>query len=250
MKKYLVISTVGDESLHNEWVQGEPNFDLVLIYYGNDESVAKAYTEYTPYVFMTKGEKYHLLKSLINSDPEFISNYSYIWMPDNDVSISTEGINKLFELAEYYNLSLCQPAMKGYVSHPITVPQNDSKLRYTNFVEVLAPLMSLETLMLVKDTFDENYSGWGYDFLWPYMLEYPEDKIAIIDSIIMTHTKPVGADYSRFPVHPSVESREMLNRLAPDLVIQQNEYSKIYDKTLTAAEVRQNFNATKSRFQL
>jgi hypothetical protein len=227
MKKYLVISTVGDESLHHEWIQDNPMFDLVLIYYRNNEDIAKTYSKQTPHVYMAKGEKYHLLKSLIESSPEFISQYSYIWLPDNDVSISTENINKMFEIAEQYDLYLAQPSMKGYVSHQITLPQPGNLLRYTNFVEVLAPLMNLETLMLCKDTFDENYSGWGYDFLWPYLLNYPKDKIAIIDNIVMTHTKPVGTDYSRFPVHPSVESQEMLNRLAPDLIPEQKEYSKI-----------------------
>ena len=227
MKNYLVISTVGDESLHDEWIENNPNFDLVLLYYGDSDTVVKEYAQQTPYVYMAKGEKYHLLKSLILSFPEFISNYKYVWLPDNDVSISTENINKMFEIANKYELLLSQPAMKGYVSHQITVPQPNSLLRYTNFVEVLAPLMSLETLLLCKDTFDENYSGWGYDFLWPYLLNYPKDKIAIIDSIVMTHTKPVGTDYSRFPVHPSVESQEMLNRLAPDLIPEQKEYSKI-----------------------
>ena len=97
MKKYLVISTVGDESLHHEWVQGTPNFDLVLLYYGNNEEVAIEYSKQTPHVYAAKGEKYHLLKSLITSSPEFISQYSHIWMPDNDVSISTDEINRLFE---------------------------------------------------------------------------------------------------------------------------------------------------------
>lgn len=227
MKKYLVISTVGDESLHPEWISGTPNFDLVLLYYGNKEEVVAEYAKQTPYVYAAKGEKYHLLKSLILSSPEFISQYKYIWLPDNDVSIATEDINKMFEIADKYNLSLAQPAMKGFTSHLITLPQTGNLLRYTSFVEVLAPLMSLETLMLCKDTFDENYSGWGYDFLWPYLLGYPKDKIAIIDSVVMIHTKPVGTDYSRFPVLPSVESEQMLSRLAPDLIPEQKEYSRI-----------------------
>jgi hypothetical protein len=213
MKKYLVISTVGDESLHSEWIQDNPIFDLVLIYYGNNKDIAKIYSKQTPYVYAAKGEKYHLLKSFILSEPEFISQYSYIWLPDNDVSISTQSINKMFLLAEEYNLSLAQPAMIGYVSHQITLPQPNNLLRYTNFVEVLAPLMSLDTLILVKNTFDKNYSGWGYDALWPYMLNYPKDKIAIIDSVVMTHTKPIGNDYSRFPIPPIVESEEILNTL-------------------------------------
>jgi hypothetical protein len=227
MKKYLVISTVGDESLHSEWIQDNPIFDLVLIYYGSNENIAKMYSKQTPHVYMAKGEKYHLLKSFILSSLEFISQYSYIWLPDNDVSIPTEKINRLFQIADTYNLSICQPSMRGYVSHAITIPLPNTLLRYTNFVEILAPLMDLKTLLYLKDTFDENYSGWGYDSLWPYMLNYPKDKIAIIDSVVMTHTKPIGNDYSRFPIPPNVESEEMLSRLAPDLIPEQKEYNKI-----------------------
>ena len=102
MKNYLVISTVGDESLHHEWIENNPNFDLVLLYYGDSDTVVKEYAQQTPYVYMAKGEKYHLLKSLILSFPEFISNYKYVWLPDNDVSISTENINKMFEIANKY----------------------------------------------------------------------------------------------------------------------------------------------------
>jgi hypothetical protein len=102
--------------------------------------------------------------------------------------------------------------MDGYVSHNITLPVINNILRYTNFVEVLAPLFSLEALLKVYQTFDLNYSGWGYDYLWPYLLGYPQDKIAIIDNIIMTHTRPVGSNYSRFPVHPGVEMGILLQK--------------------------------------
>jgi hypothetical protein len=227
MKKYLVISTVGDNSLHYKWIENNPEFDLVLIYYGEKENIIEKYTQHAQYMYVAKGEKYHLIKSLIVSSPELISKYSYIWLPDDDVYLSTEDINNLFKLAEEYDLYLCQPSMKGYVSHEITLPKPNSLLRYTNFVEILAPLMNLKTLMLVKDIFNENYSGWGYDFLWPYMLNYPEDKIAIIDAITMTHTKPVGTDYSRFPVLPGLELERTIYKLAPDLILEQKEYKTI-----------------------
>ena len=32
----LVLSPAGDNSLHSEWIQGKPNFDLVLLYYGDN----------------------------------------------------------------------------------------------------------------------------------------------------------------------------------------------------------------------
>ena len=83
----------------------------------------------------------------------------------------------------------------------------------------------MDSLLKIYKIFDENYSSWGFDYLWAYLLNYPQDKIAIIDSIVMKHTKPVGTDYSRFPKLPSLESQEMLNKLAPDLIIEQKEYT-------------------------
>ena len=206
----LIISPVGDNSLHSSWMGDDANFDLVLLYYGDNENIAQSYLYYTPYVYTAKGEKYHLLKSFIQSNLDFISNYKYIWFPDDDVSISTQNINKLFKIATQYELSISQPAMEGYISHEITKPIPNSLLRYTNFVEVLAPLFDKETLFKVYDTFNLNYSSWGYDYLWTHLLGYPKNKIAIIDDIIMAHTKPVGQSYSRFPRTPWEEMNELL----------------------------------------
>lgn len=224
----LIISPVGDNSLHNNWIGNNINFDLILLYYGDNESVAQSYTHHTPYVYMAKGEKYHLLKSFISNNLDFISKYDYTWLPDDDVDISPEDINKLFNMAREYQLSISQPAMEGHVSHEITKPVKDSILRYTNFVEVLAPLFDKETLLKVYDTFNLNYSSWGYDYLWPHLLHYPQDKIAIIDDIIMTHTRPVGQNYSRFPRLPWDEMNDLL--YSYNIVKQEINYSQIWKK--------------------
>lgn len=210
--KNLIISAVGDESLHEEWIAGSANFDLCLIYYGNNHEVAARYAQQSTYFLRAAGMKYHLLSDWITGNPSLIEQYHYIWMPDNDVSISTDAINRLFQLAVEYQLQLCQPAMKGYISHPLTEPKPGSFLRYTNFVEVLAPLMHINSLHKLKDSFRLNYSGWGYDYLWPYLLGYPKNSIAIIDSIVMHHTKPIGADYSRFPKHPKKEMKDIFRQ--------------------------------------
>lgn len=212
--KYLVISAVGNESLHTEWIAGSPEFDLCLLYYGDDDVIADRYATHTPNFHRAKGMKYHLLQSFIDNNLDFITRYKYIWLPDNDVSIHTDDINRLFHVADETGLLLCQPAMTGYISHPVTQPTS-AFLRYTNFVEVLAPLMSLDTLLTLKNTFRINYSGWGYDYLWPYLLGYPKDKIAIIDALQMRHTKPVGTDYSRFPKHPKKEMKELIKAYSP-----------------------------------
>lgn len=222
----LIISPVGDNSLHSNWINKD--FDLVLIYYGDNNDIAQSYINHTPYVYTSKGEKYHLLKSFIQDNVEFISKYDYIWLPDDDVDISPENINKLFNIAKEYNLFIAQPAMNGYVSHEITKPIPNSLLRYTNFVEVLAPLFNTETLLKIYNTFDLNYSSWGYDYLWSYLLGYPQNSIAIIDDVVMTHTRPVGQNYSRFPKIPWDELVELLQ--SNNIIKQEINYSQIWKK--------------------
>lgn len=215
--KYLIISAVGDDSLHSEWIAGEPEFDLCLIYYGNNDAIAEDYTGQARFFCRAQGMKYRLIHEWIKNNFEQIQTYTYIWLPDNDVSVSTADINRLFKTAEENSLQLSQPAMTGYVSHKVTLPQPGSFLRYTNFVEVLAPLMHVTTLLKLNDTFLINYSGWGYDYLWPLLLGYPQNKIAIIDAIIMRHTKPIGSDYSRFPKHPKKEMKEIIKQYRKEI---------------------------------
>ncbi|MCA6438296.1 MAG: hypothetical protein IM598_06745 [Chitinophagaceae bacterium] len=215
--KYLIISAVGDDSLHSEWIAGNPEFDLCLIYYGNNETIATSYSKQSTFFHHAQGMKYRLIHEWVKNNFDLVQTYTYIWLPDNDVSIATDHINKLFKTAEEYNLMLSQPAMTGYISHRVTQPQPGSFLRYTNFVEVLAPLMHINTLLKLTDTFLINYSGWGYDYLWPLILGYPENKIAIIDAIIMCHTKPIGTDYSRFPKHPKKEMKEIIKQHKKDI---------------------------------
>jgi hypothetical protein len=215
MKKNLIISSVGDKSLHYEWIkENNLNFDLILLYYGNDPNIIKRYSKHTNNIYQLidggKG-KFINIQAFIQNNIELISNYERIWLPDDDVSINSNDINILFDLSKKYKLKIAQPSMNGYVSHEITKPIPNNLLHYTNFVEVLAPLFSLDTLIKIYKTFNLNYSSWGYDYLWPHILGYPKDKIAIIDAIIMTHTRPVGQNYDRFPRSPWEEMNELLH---------------------------------------
>lgn len=225
----LVIATVGDNSLHKEWIKESPNFDLVLLYYGDNPDKAISYTDDTPHVYSAKGFKWWLIKSFLEASSELTSKYEYIWFPDDDISISTKEVNSLFSIAKEYDLWLCQPSLRGYVSHQITLSQPDSLLRYTNFVEVMSPLMSLNTVNILKETFDINYSSWGLDGIWPYMLGNPTDKVAIIDSIIMTHTKPVGnpALYSKIPHTLQEDEALAYDKFTNGTRFPQTEHSKI-----------------------
>jgi hypothetical protein len=94
----LVIAPAGDKSLHYKWIEGKPNFEMVLLYYGDDKDIAKSYTKHTPHVYAAKGFKWWLIKSFVEDNIDWVSQFEYIWFPDDDIEINTEGINKLFEI--------------------------------------------------------------------------------------------------------------------------------------------------------
>jgi hypothetical protein len=214
-KKNLIISAVGDDSQHKQWLSGDPAFDLILIYYGSSDVIFSDYSKDPSSCIRQKGQKFSLIKSFIDSHHELISRYEYVWLPDDDISISSDNLNKLFYTARQYNLQICQPAVispLGKVAHKITRPIEGYKLRFTNFVEVMMPLFDVKTLLFVCDDFDLSKSAWGLDASWSHRLSYPKNKIAIIDEITAVHTKPLGTDYSRFKVNPRTELNNMLRK--------------------------------------
>lgn len=184
-KKNLVISTVGDSSLHKHWC-GSKLFDTYLIYYGNKEG----YSGETKYYKKSKGYKYHLIKDALD-ESDFWKNYEYIWLPDDDLKISIENVEKLFKLMQFYKLDLGQPSIMGYYGTWITLHQMGSSIRFTNWVEIMCPCFSSEALSICKKTFKENNCGWGIEGTWNVLLDHPQNKIGIIDDVIAIHTRPV-----------------------------------------------------------
>lgn len=214
--KNLIISPTGDETLLENWVNGEKNFDIHLLYYCENNEIYNNLLSQGYKVEKVKGEKWGCIKKYFINNPHLFEQYDTFWFPDDDLLINNESINKLFDIHNSYGLLLSQPAAIGYTSHQITNPQN-SKLRYTSFVEIMCPMMSKDTLKVLLETFDLSKSGWGLDILWPKILGYPKDKIAIIDEIVVNHTKPVGENYgNRFSIHPWDEFNTIRNSYSVD----------------------------------
>lgn len=195
----LIISPTGKQSYYKKWTKGNCDFDIILLCY---EDIGELPLFCTPYVYNYKGEKWHIIKKFVLENLSFISDYDNIWFVDDDIDTYTESINNLFDIHRRYKLKLSQPTVTGYTSHWITNKVEGNILRYTNFVEIMCPMMNTETMLRLLPSFDLTESGWGLDLLWTKMLNYPTDKVAIIDEVTVTHTKPVGANYERFKVHP------------------------------------------------
>lgn len=181
--KNIVISAVGDESLHRRWMPAN-GYDIFLIYYGDN----KGFPDDSKFYKRKKGTKFHLVHEVIDD----IKNYDYVWIPDDDIFLDPKSINEMFEIAKNYDLEICQPSIIGWYGLKITLCHHDSFLRYTNYVEIMCPCFSQNALQKCKDTFLENKSGWGIDAVWHLLLGQPTDKLAIIDEISAMHTRPIG----------------------------------------------------------
>ncbi len=226
MKNNLIIVPSGDYSLHHNWISGNTNFDLVIIYYGDSEEKFNEYSNQSVHCVRKKGQKWHLISEYITNNFNNISNYEYFWFPDDDLLTNTEDINLYFDTIKENSLWLSQPSLSGYVSYEIENKVVGSKLRFTNFVEIICPSMDKKTVFKLINYFTMNESGWGMDYLWPKILGYPVDKIAIVDIITVEHTKPVGVNYNgRFTKEPMQELQELFYKY--NLTFNQQIYSSI-----------------------
>jgi hypothetical protein len=191
-RKNLVIVRAGDTSLHEQWITAgeDRNWDLIVNYYGDDPN---RFQSSEIRCIRSKSTKYPALQKLLIDIGEDVSRYGYVWLADDDLSCTQSDINQLFDICRQYRLHLAQPALTpdSHISHVLTLRNRSFTLRFSNFVEAMAPLFSMEFLQKAWPTFSEVQSGWGLDSLWPLLL--PDWKsIAIVDAVAVRHTRPVG----------------------------------------------------------
>ena len=192
VSRCLVVVRAGDASLHPTWTDdlATRGFDLVVSYFGKDPSRYRGEGERR---IDDAGQKFLGLHALLTRE-SFWRDYDYIWLPDDDLAIDQASIGEMFATAARLGLSLAQPALAwdSYYSHRITLAHPSFAWRLTNYVEVMAPCFARPFLERCLPTFTENLSGWGLDLLWPRMLPARPRSIAILDDVVMTHTRPVG----------------------------------------------------------
>ena len=189
-KKALVVIRCGDASLHPEYVNQHADFDVVLSYFGNDLPYDLTHIQYVHYC---KGSKWEGLNAFFQANPSIWQAYDYIWLPDDDLSSDVANINRFLQIADQEQFDLAQPGLthNSYWSFLITRQVKGLRYRVSNFVEVMAPLFSRSAFAVCVDTFAENKSGFGLDFLWRTLLK--GRKIGIIDQTPVFHTRPVGS---------------------------------------------------------
>lgn len=191
LKRNCVIAAVGKDSLHREWKKGrtKPDFDLHLIVY--DQSFNSFYED-ADFVSYRKGYKMKLVYHYLMEHPEYLEHYAYFFIPDDDIRMDADNINKLFREMEERRIEIAQPGLShSYYTFEHTLRDKACVLRYTNFVEIMLPCFSRAALKKVLHTFDANESGWGIEDHWPLLIQSDRRDIAVMDGIVAEHTRPI-----------------------------------------------------------
>jgi hypothetical protein len=184
----LLFTSAGDNTdFYNNWCNKNRNYDIWLVYYGDNDENYNKYSKYVDKIWKRKGAKFQKLYYLYQNNNDELMNYDRYLITDDDIIISTDDINKLFDISEKYELLICQASFKpiiSRISHKITKQQENNILRYTNFIEVTCPLFTKAALIKLFNVFEPKLIGWGIDylFIWANGINNM-NKYAVIDSI-------------------------------------------------------------------
>jgi len=189
-RRNLVICRTGRDSLHPGWL-GDPssrNWDLIVSAYDDDAPL----TGEEIFVHRFAGAKMPGLADFFARHWDLVAPYERIWLPDDDLDADRATIDRMFDLASHHDLRLFQPALTrdSHISWVITLQHAGFALRFTNFIEIMAPAFATPLLAQLRDSFTTSVIGWGLDFFWPRFTQL--GQTAIIDAAPVRHTRPVG----------------------------------------------------------
>lgn len=215
-RRNLVILRAGDQSLHPQWVaKADRNFDLLVSYYGQTPDMHRDSCD----LYETRrGPKWPCLGELLDQHPELVERYEAVWLPDDDLAADTDTLSRMFDLFHAYQLQLAQPALTrdSYYTFDTLLQRAAFELRFTGFVEVMAPLFSRDALRRCRETFHLSRIGWGLDFVWPGLIDNADQRrIGVLDGTPVHHTRPVrGGDlYKNNPeANPKLDEDRVLAR--------------------------------------
>lgn len=77
---------------------------------------------------------------------------------------------------------------RSWTPYRALLTERSTTLRYVNMVEIMAPIFEMELFdRMVRPTLFDAYFGWALDWVWPALLSYPPDKVAVIDVACVYH---------------------------------------------------------------
>ena len=188
----LVVLRAGPNSLHRNWSVPNRSWKLAISSFETDDPARFPEADYFHYF---KGGKWDGIHAFFCANPDLLDDFDQFWLPDDDIDATPAQVETLFDVTENYKLELAQPSLTrdSYFFYPITLNTPFAILRYSNFVELMVPILNKSLLRRILPLLKLSKSGWGLDYVWSRMTSDPHSKCAIIDKISVRHTRPFGS---------------------------------------------------------
>jgi hypothetical protein len=193
MNANLVITRAGRRSLHAEWLHPETarNFDLLVLEYepGRRPDVMPRGVQYLE----RPGSKVAGYAAILGEMPDLLSRYERIALVDDDIRCSAVDLSRLFVTGERLRLDLWQPSLSwdSYFTYAALLHNPFFAARRVNFIEMMCPFFSRDALRRIAPTLGLGFES-GIDLVWPGILGGAAARCAVIDSVQVVHTRPVG----------------------------------------------------------
>ena len=190
---YLVISRIGPKSLHPQWLPatGVGGFDLLLSSYDPD----LAPVDHPAVRFETRpGTKVAGYAAILSDHAKLIGQYRYVALFDDDLSIDAASLLALFRLVEAQGFKIAQPALDhhSYFTYACLLQHRGKMLRHVNFIEMMCPVFRSDILLDLAPLFELGFES-GIDLVWSAIVHRDPGDFAVIDSLPVRHSRPVGA---------------------------------------------------------
>lgn len=191
--RFLVVTRAGRKSLHSQWLAPAEarRFDLLVASYDPASGPVDVPGTFHCYI---PGSKVQGWKAVLDQHGDFLTQYDYVALIDDDIATDADSLSRLFELGRDNGLTLFQPALTwdSHFTYAGTVRNPLLRYRNVNYIEMMAPFFAIRALEKVAPLFDYGWES-GIDLIWGSALDPEERRFAIIDAVPIKHTRPVGA---------------------------------------------------------
>ena len=188
---YLVISRVGANSLHRQWLPKNRSFDVLLSYYERGVEVEPSDGVLVEF---RSGSKVVGYGQVIREYEALIRRYRYVALFDDDLATNAPSLLQLFHMSEQHGLKIAQPSLdhQSYFTYACLLQHKGFILRHVNFIEMMCPIFRSDILLDLAPLFELGFES-GIDLVWSALIHRAPEDFAVIDSINVRHMRPVGA---------------------------------------------------------
>ncbi|MBI4921070.1 MAG: class I SAM-dependent methyltransferase [Devosia nanyangense] len=204
--KSLVFVQCGSTFDRRSLTDRDRPFDLLLNLY--DNATPRRVNPGANIVCAQPGSKCTAIATLLQQRPDLLDRYDHVLFLDDDVAISTEGVERLFEAMARDDLHLVQPSLTAAspCAWPaLKQPSVGQGRVMVSSVEIMMPCLSRAALRAAGWVFGTSVSGWGTDVLLGAYLSRTHGYDAyVLGDVVAEHERAI--DTTRGPFYRFLES--------------------------------------------